>query len=148
MTWNNAAGRQYREYADGLYAKARADNGLMSLADFPDVEPLKDGDCWGPWRFQRSDLTLQYDPQDRHWWYEIDLERMTNSAAMLDVIFQISNKRESCCSTEDIGHLISALNDLLNPQANICSFGTNATLDATKYLDGEIKNRKFEFIAK
>ena len=41
---------------------------------------------------------------------------------ILDKIFQLRTKREDLVSAEDIGHLVAALDDLLHPQANICSF--------------------------
>jgi hypothetical protein len=37
-------------------------------------------------------------------------------------------------SAKDGGDMLQALNDLLDPQANLCSFGQDKKFDATKHL--------------
>ncbi len=64
--------------------------------------------------------------------YEIDLEDCGSSAQMLDWIFQICSK--AWATPQDLGDLVQALNDLLRPQATICSFGTDKKLDVKKHL--------------
>lgn len=157
MTQNNkrfADGRQYREYVTTLFEEAHQkhakDDGsgiiLMRMSDYPTPERPQDADCWGPWKYVKSNLTLVYAPRDRHWHYEVDLERCNTSAQMLDWIFQLRTKREDLVSAEDIGHFVAALDDLLNPQANICSFGTDSRLNTTRYLLGEIPDRGLQFV--
>lgn len=61
--------------------------GGVSLAEMNKVYPrlsLFDGRQWGNWKLHAQNLTLVY-PQ-----YEIDLESITDSAARLDWIFQLS----------------------------------------------------------
>ena len=145
-----AKGTQYRDYVDGVQAKAAEKKRarlnregktpgeieqamyVCSLSDFPRIERPRDGHAWGPWVYVKSNLTLIYAPADQHWSYEVDLERCNTSAQSLDWIFQVSNKHSR--SAESVGHLIEALQDLLNPQANICSFGRDSQWSAAKYL--------------
>ena len=115
-----------------------------SIGDWPNVDRPRDLDCWGPWKYMKSNLTLLYAPRDNHWCYEIDLERCIKSSYMLDYIFQVRSKSESLVSAEDVGHFIAALDDLLSPQANICSFGQNLNLDVAKYLLEKTPNRPFD----
>jgi hypothetical protein len=82
----------------------------------PHVKPVH-GDTWGRFTFDREVFVLRHTLYGR----EIDLEDCTSSARAMDWIFQISNK--TWMSTEDRGQLLEALQDLLRPQANLCSFG-------------------------
>lgn len=68
---------------------------------------------WGKWTYDPRNLTLTYGPTD----YEIDLERLTTCAAMLDFIFQVGQKEWGC---DCVGDLIRALSYLINPQACLC----------------------------
>src|SRR4051794_26104992 len=74
------------------------------------------GDNWGNWIYDAETLVLRH--KTRH--YEMDLEQCATSGQTLDRIFQICGK--SWATAEDLGHLIQALDDLLKPQANLCSF--------------------------
>ena|SRR5581483_11027209 len=89
---------------------------------------------WGNWTFNKPTLSLIFRKPKTGWWYEVDLERMTSSARMLDVICQLSDKHAGRVSPSDIGDLITALNALLWPQANLCSWGKDKRFDATRYL--------------
>ncbi len=53
--------------------------------------------------------------------YEIALEPLTTAARMLDTIFQVQNK--PWCDPTMAGMLLAALEELLAPQALVCSFG-------------------------
>ncbi len=74
---------------------------------------------WGKWEFDPSIKVLRHDDAK---YYEVDLEDMETSAAMLDWIFQLHGK--TWCARHDIGDLVEALRDLLHPQGTLCSFGT------------------------
>jgi hypothetical protein len=69
---------------------------------------------------------------------------MDTSAAMLDWIFQVSNKR--WCTAEDSGDLLEALRDIFSPQGRLCSGacgsggGPGKTLDAEAYLRARYGN--------
>jgi hypothetical protein len=89
---------------------------------------ITDGTSWGTWRLVASNLTLQY----KDGAYEIDLEKITNSAQMLDWIFQI---REKVWATPAVmTDLLSAFEALFSPQANLCGGGGTGTIDAEKHL--------------
>lgn len=82
---------------------------------------------WGPWEYNEELQILVH--KDRQW-YEVDLERMHDSAAVLDWIFQIHGKMWA--SHEDMGYLLDALRDTINPQGTICSFGMNCRREPRK----------------
>ena len=116
--------RSYREHAQkdgggGIVVNARP------LMEWRPPVP-QDGDTWGNWRFDAKTLILknvQYN-------YQIDLEECDTSANMLDSIFQLCGK--TWMTPDDLGHLVQALDDVLRPQANLCSFGTDKKLDVRK----------------
>jgi len=91
------------------------------------------GRRWGQWTFDSERLCLVFraSPESRggigsvtsyiaylgH--YEIDLERIHDSAALLDWIFQVGSKTwASARVTKD---LLNAFDSILDPQANLCS---------------------------
>lgn len=80
----------------------------------------RDGRFYGPWRFQALNLTLELD-LDGNWIYEIDLEKCTTSASCLDWIMQINGK--SWADAAVVAGLVEALDELLHPQATLCSSG-------------------------
>ena len=53
--------------------------------------------------------------------YEVDLERCTTSAEMLDWICQVAEK--TWATPDTVGNLAMALNELLRPQATVCALG-------------------------
>lgn len=86
---------------------------------------------WGAWVFNPKNLTLRHEPED----YEIDLEEIHSSAAILDWIFQVQNKTWG--TAFNMHNLLRALNDILDPQANYCSF------EQDKRADGGALARKY-----
>jgi hypothetical protein len=84
---------------------------------------------WGPWQLSNDGLTLEQEGQQiRHNW--IDLTRCTTSAELLDTIFHAARHGE--VSDACIAGLIRALDDLLDPMANLCSGGEPKTLSGPK----------------
>jgi hypothetical protein len=82
---------------------------------------------WGGWRLEG--LMLSY-PAYSGGVYPVDVERFTTSAQVLDVIMQVANKRwadDGC-----LAGLVRALDDILEPQANLCSFGRDRRLTPAK----------------
>jgi hypothetical protein len=59
--------------------------------------------------------------------YYIDLERCTSSAKTLDWIMQITQK--TWATQPLLGLIVKVLNIALHPQATLCSFGSNRTLE-------------------
>ena len=90
------------------------------------VRSKKENPRWGVWVYNSALCTLAFDD-----YYKIDLEKIDSSAEILDRIFQIHNK---LWATPQIIHdLLSAFDDLLNPQKVYCPSGvskTHKSLDA------------------
>ena len=78
---------------------------------------------WGPWVLDRKTLTITCED------YEIDLERIDTSGEMLDFIMQIA--RKSWATDEVLANLVRALNDIVEPQAHLCSGGSQKTIKNT-----------------
>lgn len=86
---------------------------------------------WGAWRLNRRSLELTIDRDGFQ--YEIDLERITTSAQMLDWIYQLRGKM--WMRSVDIADLVAAFDDIFNPQANLCSQGRPKTIaDVRQFL--------------
>ena len=80
---------------------------------------------WGPWTYYEKRFALVFtDP--KAYTYAIDLSTCTESSEILDWIIQLSNK--TWVSHQDLGYLVQALKELLNPQANFCSFGKSKSV--------------------
>jgi len=94
------------------------------LSDIP-AEPRR-GD-WGPWRLDRATRVLYPVKPYR---YEVDLDDCTTSAQVLDWIIQVAEKTWADDAT--IAGLIRALDDVLHPQAHLCSSGASKTLNKAK----------------
>ena len=71
---------------------------------------------WGKWTYDATNLALDHDDG-----YQIDLERCTSSAQLLDYLPQIRMKSWADC--DDVRELLEAFDALLRPQAHLCSFG-------------------------
>jgi hypothetical protein len=78
---------------------------------------------WGPWRLDPAVLVLYLEP---HHAYEVDLERCTTSAEVLDWVCQVAAKTWADDAT--LAGLVRALDDVLAPQAHLCSSGQPKTL--------------------
>lgn len=85
------------------------------------------GKRWGPWQLNNDGTALTLDPSGQglaHDW--IDLTRCTTAAEVLDTIFHAARHGE----VDDalIAGMIRALDDMLDPMANLCSHGRPKTL--------------------
>ena len=81
---------------------------------------------WGNWVFEPKNLTLAHATEG----YEIDLEQVHSSAAILDWIFQIQQKQWADART--MHDLLRAIDDILSPQANYCSNEQDLRADGGK----------------
>jgi hypothetical protein len=90
------------------------------------------GHHWGPWRYDAERLVLVYDDPAGEEAYEIDLEECRDSAEVLARILPLSQK--AWMAREAVGHLVQAFDDLLDPQANLCSFGRSRRLHVKRWL--------------
>src|SRR5438105_766909 len=73
---------------------------------------------WGAWRLNLRDLTLEFNGGGD---YYVDLEGCITSAEVLDSICQVAGK--TWATAENLGDLVRAVNDLVQPQAQLCSMG-------------------------
>lgn len=90
---------------------------------------------WGPWRLSNDGRALErhWDDPIRH--RPLDLHRCTTAAEVLDTIFH--EARSGLADTDDavLAGLVRALDDLLNPMANLCSGGKARTMSKQQLLD-------------
>lgn len=75
---------------------------------------------WGRWKLDLERLVL-IDSHPSGYGYEIDIEKCTTSAEVLDWLAQMRTK--TWVNTEDLGDLIVAFDDILSLQATLCSGG-------------------------
>jgi hypothetical protein len=80
---------------------------------------------WNGWRLE-GDLCLVYPAYPGSHVYPIDLEGLTSSAEMLDMIIQVAGK--NWATDECIAGLVHALDHILDPQAHLCSGGQSKRL--------------------
>lgn len=85
---------------------------------------------WGLWHLEKSNWTLVHQEKNSNRKYEIDLEKVTTGDEILDWIFHVSDKAAQFTS-HDVGDLIKALNDVLDPRSN---FGGGKPVDVTALL--------------
>jgi hypothetical protein len=78
--------------------------------------------CWGSWTFDRVALYLEHDSQA----YGFSLGEATSPAVVLNWIMQVQTK--VWATPPVMGDLVTALADLLTPQATLCSFGRSLTI--------------------
>jgi hypothetical protein len=87
---------------------------------------------YGRWRYDAERIVLVYVGDEGRDEYEVDPEECTTSAETLDRIAQVSKK--TWASREDVGYLVQALDDLLDFQANLCSFGDDKRITDVRGL--------------
>lgn len=101
------------EYYNKVYPKDKYGVICIDFTKLPFRTP-KYGDRWGEWEYC-DDETLVCEH------YEVDLDRMKSSAAVLDWIIQVSHK--TWATPRYVSNLVYALDDILRLQENYCSFG-------------------------
>ncbi|MGB7307869.1 MAG: hypothetical protein WBC67_02280 [Candidatus Acidiferrales bacterium] len=126
----------YREKAEKSWEQFKKRRGLgeaISLADSVDYQrPVpQHGDKWGDWEYDAKYHVLALDDADGNH-YEINILDFGTSAGVLDWIFQVAGK--TWVKPVQLGNLIKAIDDLVEPQANLCSGGHSKTLDVKTFL--------------
>ncbi|OGO15428.1 MAG: hypothetical protein A2Z02_01710 [Chloroflexi bacterium RBG_16_48_7] len=123
-----------RECQDKLFKKGETvtaeELGMYSL-----VRPeIKVGYWWGTWKLGSRNALLCYDPNGKfdNPIYWIDLENMNSSAQILDKIFDTVSK--NWVTADVLANLLWALEDIFDPQRNICAGGADLTFDAETHL--------------
>lgn len=88
---------------------------------------------WGPWKLDTRNLVLymMYENTDTRR-YEVDLEQCLTSAGTLDWIMQIANKTWADKDDSVIAGLVRAIDDVIRPQAFLCSFGGSRRISRAK----------------
>jgi hypothetical protein len=79
---------------------------------------------WNGWRLDGLELVYGNDV------YPVDLEACTSSAGVLDIIIQVAHKtwaNDAC-----LAGLVRALDDILQPQARLCSGGADKRITTAK----------------
>jgi len=79
---------------------------------------------WGAWTFVPTRFVLRFRRGRND--YDVRLDECRNPGEVLDWIMQL---RKNWAAAEDLGHLVLALGDVLRPQAKMCSFGANNSID-------------------
>ena len=93
---------------------------------------VKDNMKLGPWTYNSDTLTIDHDNG-----YQIDLEQCTTSAEVLDWICQIAEKTWGS-EPAVLGQLVLMINNLLRPQATLCSSGQESgPLNVQEMLEGD-----------
>lgn len=82
---------------------------------------------WGRWVYSARTYTLRH----ARYGYRVHLREMTDSAKMLDWIFQVRGKPEMAA---DLADLLHALDDLLDVQSSYCPCGRGKTVDPLRLL--------------
>jgi hypothetical protein len=95
---------------------------VKAFGDLDDGEP----EAWKGWRLEGEHLVF---PAYRSGSvYPIPVLRLGSSAAVLDTVMQVAKKRWA--DDRCIAGLVQALDDILRPQATLCSFGIDKRLTA------------------
>lgn len=85
-----------------------------------------------PWKVNPETLVLYIDQEGDRSYYELDLERFTSSAAVLDSIAQVSGK--PWLDDAAIGALVRKLDRIFNLQGSFCSGGRDHEFDASTFV--------------
>ena len=102
------------------FSLERAMNNIMRRPTLKELQKE-----WGGWRLRGVCLCYPaYVGGD----YPVDLDRFTSSAQMLDMIVQVSGK--TWATDACVAGLVRALDDILHPQAHLCSGGSDKRLKA------------------
>ncbi|MDH7973576.1 hypothetical protein QH494_15400 [Sphingomonas sp. AR_OL41] len=83
---------------------------------------------WGPWTIDLRDARLVYQRGEME--YFVPVDEMTDSAQILDWIFQVNEK--SWASRDDVGHLVEAIEDMLG--RDVAGGGVDQPIDPVKLL--------------
>jgi hypothetical protein len=119
-------------------AGARARWSPMSAAelltkDFSAEERALDAAC--RWKFKPETLALVAVPTGHGYGWEIDLERCTSSAPLLDSILQAASK--AWIDDAMLGELVRKLDRLFDVQATFCAGGKDHRVDPKARLAGK-----------
>ena len=111
----------------------------VELKDVQEVYPplgLFNNRQWGKWKLNIPARCLEHKTNPSQLPYQVFLGDINNSSSMLDWIFQVSSK--TWATYKDISDLISAFEDIFDPQDTLCSGalsgGEGKSIDAKSFL--------------
>ena len=93
---------------------------------------------WGKWTLDAGNLVLDYDTGR----YEVNLEECLTSAQVLNWVFQVNGKNWAHEDTGCLPGLVNAIDDILHPQAALCSSGSGKRLaraDVRKRVEAYVR---------
>jgi len=103
-------------------SKSDGSSGISDLNAQDAFSPSEhDESALSTWQFDPVRRVLTFYKQPGWWVYEVDLDRCSTSAQVLDWIFQITQKRWA--TDHVLAALRHALNAMLRPQATLCGSG-------------------------
>ena len=98
------------------------------------MKEIRNGMRWGDWQLhadsERSSYTLLLESGLHH--YEVRIDEITDTAKMLDWIFQLRMK--TWVTNDIMGDLLSAFLDLFAPQTTLCGAEIGREIDARSQL--------------
>ena len=103
--------------------------GAVCLADVPPERRRRD---WGEWCLDRRTRELILPGR-----YEVDLDRFLTAGACLDWVAQVARKRWATDAV--VAGLVRALDDVLDPQAHLCSGGMNGASCSRRLTPADVR---------
>lgn len=91
---------------------------------------------WGHWHLRLETLELVYRNDSGFAEYVLDLEDCYDCASTMDWVAQVEDKEWT--SEADVGALVSALNDLIGLQENLCGGSVDHRIDPAKVIRARI----------
>lgn len=82
---------------------------------------------WGIWKLVASDYELVAIDSELGKIYSLDLEDFTDSAMVLNDIFQVRAK--TWANDKVVYDLLQAIQDIFDPQSTLCGFGDSKMID-------------------
>lgn len=97
---------------------------------------------WGPWKLNAQTRVLWVNGRwgaTGYGYYEVDLDRCLTSGQVLDWIVQVG--RKVWCDDRMLAGLVRALNDVIDLQGRVCSFGSQRAI-AKPFIAARVKALK------
>lgn len=82
---------------------------------------------WGMWKLVARDYELVAIDKDLGQIYAVDLEDFTDSAMVLNIIFQVRAK--TWANEQVVFDLLHAIQDIFDPQSSLCGFGESGEIE-------------------
>jgi hypothetical protein len=90
---------------------------------------------WGNWTLKPDTYELDYKADDGPG-YDVPLDEITSSAAALDWVYQMHTK--TWMTPRGIHDMLTAIDDVIGGQGNLCSGGSDHRVNAKALVDGYV----------